>query len=278
MKKYVGTLYRFGVAPHRSAIVIGAFLLALLLWHSIPASSVWAHGGVVIDSGYTEHFEWLVSVSPYPLATGEATVTLLVYATDTYEPVNDLPVSIYLAAPDAPRPCCQPNTHQGPIDLTSDPTLYPGDYSTVVNLNQAGDWEIQFVVDAGEKSFTIVVPITVAEPSGLPPTQEPGPPDVEATATAFAMIVQVARQSNSPLAAPANGQASPLATPAAAVLTSGEGPNAAAEEATGAGNLLSRWWLWGAAAVAPILLGGWLLLRSPEIDERDDEDVEDDSR
>lgn len=61
-------------------------LLADLGWPR-PAA---AHGGVVIDSGFTDHFEWLVTIDPYPLVTGQAMLTLLVYDLATYDPVSDL--------------------------------------------------------------------------------------------------------------------------------------------------------------------------------------------
>ena len=114
-------------------------------WSVAPTTSH-AHGGVVIDSGFTEHYEWLVSIDPFPTLMGEAMLTLLVYDIATYEPVNDLSVNLYLAAPDASQPCCEPETHIGPVRLVIDPELYPGDYSNPVNFDQPGDWALQFNV------------------------------------------------------------------------------------------------------------------------------------
>ena len=235
----------------RLALLI-ALLVATIQWH--PAL---AHGGVVIDSGYTDHFEWLVSINPFPTLMGEAMLTLLIYDVVNYDPVNDAKVHAYLAAPDAPRPCCQPETHRGPIELLVDPALYPGDYSNTINLDQPGEWEMQFVVDAGDRSFTIVVPLTVnASMGGSEPIAVDGPtvtPDVAATATVFAQNVAAARAQNSPLAVPD----SPLAQPISP-LVNGDAQGSAAPPAVRSND----WLLWGALAVLPIALVGWWILRS----------------
>lgn len=228
-----------------------------LLLGGLQVQPVLAHGGVVIDSGYTDHFEWLVSINPFPTLLGEATLTLLIYDVVNYDPVNDAKVHAYLAAPDAPRPCCQPENHRGPIELLVDPALYPGDYSNVINLDQPGDWEMQFVVDAGERSFTIIVPLTVnASMGGSEPIAINGPtatPDVAATATIFAQNVAAARSQNSPLAAPD----SPLAQPISP-LANGQAPGSATNVAASSND----WLLWGALAILPIALVGWWILRS----------------
>jgi hypothetical protein len=223
--------------------------LVLLLLFANPATTQ-AHGGVVIDTGFTDHFEWLVSIDPYPTLLGEAMVTLLVYDIATYEPVNDLKVTVYLAAPDAPRPCCQPEQHTGPIALTVDPQIYPGDYSNLISLDQPGTWEIQFnataPATAAEKSFSLVVPLTVNASMGgsAPIPLAAATPDVAATATSFAQNVAAARQGDSPLPAPASPIAAPdAAEPVAIVRTA--------------------WWLWGGVGLIPIVLIGWLILRSP---------------
>lgn len=246
---------------------ISALGLVLLLLFATPLTSS-GHGGVVIDSGFTDDFEWLVSINPYPTLIGEATMTLLVYQITTYEPVNDLTVQLNLAAPDTPRPCCQPETLIGPIDLTVDPQLYPGDYSNVVTFDQPGEWALQFVVTVPEtastKSFEVVVPLVVnATMGGSQPiaVTAVGTPDVDATATAFAQNVAAARQQNSPLAAPI----SPLAS-----------PQSRTTEAAGAPITVARpsWWLWGGLGLIPIVLIGWLILRSPQQEEEEAEESE----
>ncbi len=244
---------------------VSALGLVLLLLFAHPLTS-YGHGGVVIDSGFTDDFEWLVSINPYPTLMGEATMTLLVYQITTYEPVNDLTVQLNLAAPDTPRPCCQPETLTGPIDLTVDPQLYPGDYSNVVTFDQPGEWALQFVATVPEtastKSFEVVVPLVVnATMGGSQPIAitAVGTPDVDATATAFAQNVAEARQQNSPLAAAISPLAAPISPP-----TETARPSVAVARRS--------WWLWGGLGLLPILLIGWLILRTPQQEEEDAEE------
>lgn len=243
----------------------GGVLGVVLLMTMVSARPATAHGGVVIDSGFTNYFEWLVSIDPYPLSTGQATITLLVFDLTTYDPVNDLQVTLYRAAPGTTRPCCNPAELSPPIPLTIDPQLYPGDYSAVIPLDQAGDWALQFVVEGGERSFTVVVeaPVVAAPAGQSAPTVTP---DVAATATVFAQNVQQARQQNSPLS---------LASAVSPLAADGSSAMVAAEVTTPrASTLLGlSWWLWGMAALIPIVMG-WLLLRSPQ---RQADSVEDDA-
>lgn len=216
-----------------------------------------AHGGTVIDSGFTDHFEWLVSIDPYPLRVGSATITLLVFDVTTYDPVNDLQVTLYLAAPGTTRPCCNPAELREPIALTVDPQLYPGDYSAVINLDQPGDWALQFVTEGSDRSFTVIVPVQVKEAVAEQGGASVATPDVAATATVFAQNVQAARQQNSPLAV------SPLAGSRSSEM-------AAAITTPAPSALLGLgWWLWGIAAFIPIVMG-WLLLRSPQRQNEDE--------
>lgn len=216
-----------------------------------------AHGGIIIDTGFTDHFEWLVAVDPFPTLIGDVTLTLLVYDILTYEPVNDLTVTLHLTAPDDPQPCCERDTTADGIPLIVDPEIYPGDYSNVVAFEQPGDWVLQFVAEspAVEKSLDVTVTLPVnatmggSEPIAVAPETTP---DVDATATAFAANVEVARQVTSPLAAPI----SPLVTP---ILTSPETPVVTTINTSSGPN----WLLWGGLGLIPLLLIGWLILRSP---------------
>lgn len=242
--------------------LVGMFLLLA----SLASHPVVAHGGVVIDSGFTPHFEWLVSIDPYPITTGQATITLLVFDLTNYEPVNDLKPTVALAPPGTTRPCCNPTELSAPIELTIDPQIYPGDYSAQITLDQPGEWALQFVAEGEERSFTVVVPVTVKEgvvqaPSSL------ATPDAAATATVFAQNVQTARDQNSPLAAPA----SPLTMTANNITTSNANDLTAAvvTTPTPATFLGFRWWVWGIAALLPIGMG-WLLLRSPQRQEEEE--------
>jgi hypothetical protein len=239
---------------------LGVGLVGLLLFlAALAPRPVTAHGGVVIDSGFTPHFEWLVSIDPYPITTGQATITLLVFDLTTYDPVNDLKPTLAIAAPGTTRPCCNPTELSTPIELTIDPQVYPGDYSAQIALDQPGEWTLQFVAEGGERSFTVVVPVTVKAATEQAPSQASSvlaTPDVAATATIFAQNVQAARQENSPLAAPP----SPLT-----ITTSGANDLTAAVVTmpTPATFLGFGWWLWGLAALIPIVMG-WFLLRSPQ--------------
>jgi hypothetical protein len=246
----------------RARWLFGIGLITVLLWAGILfARPVSAHGGTVIDSGYTEHFEWLVSIDPYPLKVGEATITLLVFDLTNYDPVSDLQTTLYLAKPGTARPCCDPATLSAAIPLVIDPQLYPGDYSAVITFDQPGDWAMQFVVEGDDRSFTVVVAAQVKEAA---PGQAALPgvtPDVAATATVFAQNVQEARQQNSPVEAPV----SPIvgSTPSDAPVVANP-PSAFTFLGVG-------WWLWGVAAIIPIVMG-WLLLRSPQRQDEADQD------
>ncbi|HRW03508.1 MAG TPA: hypothetical protein P5121_00330 [Caldilineaceae bacterium] len=210
-----------------------------------------AHGGVVIDSGFTDYFEWLVSISPYPVTTGEATITLLVYDIATYSPVNNLKVMLYATGPEASQ--AELDQRGNSVDLIIDPAIYPGDYSENIPLDQIGEWRLQFVVEGADKSFEITVPVQVAAAPLVEAPLTAVTPDRAATATVFAQNIESARQQNSPLSAPV----SPLAS------------NNPVEDATTVMDILASanflgiaWWLWGIVAVIPIIMS-WLLLRSP---------------
>lgn len=238
---------------------VGLFGLILLLLLPAPRSAL-AHGGVVIDSGFTPHFEWLVSIDPYPIVTGQAMITLLLFNLVDYSPANDLQVTVALAAPGTTRPCCNPGELGAPLNLTIDPDIYPGDYSVLIPLDQPGEWALQFVVEGGDRSFTVVVPLTVKAGVAQVPSAL-ATPDAAATATVFAQNVQAAREQNSPLAAPV----SPLTTTNTALDLTAAVVNTPAPTTF----LGFQWWVWGIAALIPIGMG-WLLLRSPQRQEEEE--------
>lgn len=243
-------------------LLMGLFVLCLVGGFGRAGQ---AHGGVVIDTGFTDHYEWLVSIDPYPTLLGEAMVTLLVYDIATYEPMNEMTVNAYLAPPDSTTPCCEADVHRGPVSLVIDPELYPGDYSNPVTLDQAGEWKLQFVAtvaDDAPQNFAVVVPLTVhGSMSGEAPIAigAESTPDIDATATVFAANVAAARQSSSPLSAPA----SPLTTPVNTEPTGNSGAFAVATPVNSGPN----WWLWGGLGLIPIVLIGWLVLRTPGQDD-----------
>ncbi len=225
--------------------------VTLMILTLIDTRGLRAHGGVVIDSGFTDYFEWLVSISPYPVTTGEATITLLVYDIATYSPVNNLKVMLYATGPEASQ--AELDQRGNSVDLIIDPAIYPGDYSENIPLDQIGEWRLQFVVEGADKSFEITVPVQVAAAPLVEAPLTAVTPDRAATATVFAQNIESARQQNSPLSAPV----SPLAS------------NNPVEDATTVMDILASanflgiaWWLWGIVAVIPIIMS-WLLLRSP---------------
>jgi len=238
------------------------FILLLTFAYPVPGQ---AHGGVVVDTGFTDHFEWLVSIDPYPTLLGEATLTLLVYDIATYEPMNDLAVMVYLAAPNTPRPCCQPELHEGPIELTIDPEIYPGDYSNVISFEEPGEWELQFVVTAptpiGEKSFAVVVPLQInATMGGSQPIaiSAETTPDVDATATVFAQNIAEARQITNTVGNASAQGTMPQDETAVQSLPETAVPVTSTLVTSTSG--ATNWLLWGGLGLIPIVLIGWFIL------------------
>lgn len=230
---------------HQSIRVV--FYATLLLVTFVTPQRVRAHGGVIIDSGFSSHFEWLASINPYPVTTGEAIITLLVYNITNYEPVNDLQVTLYMMGPDVVPP-------GDGVKLAIDPAIYPGDYSANIPLERAGEWQFRFVVEGGDRSFEVTVPVKVTAASVAQPPEYDATSDPAATATVFAQNVRLARQQNSPLTA----LVSPLAQNNSAGSTGGM------INTFTSGRLLGiAWWLWGVIAIIPIMMG-WLMLRSPK--------------
>ncbi|MBV7328094.1 hypothetical protein KFU94_07510 [Chloroflexi bacterium TSY] len=255
-------------------------------------SVVYAHGGVIIDGGFTDEYEWLVAINPFPLTPGETVLTLLVYDIKTYEPVNELDVELFLASPAASQPCCNADDHAGDFEILIDPELFPGDYSTILDLQETGEWEAMFTVSDEQGKMEVLVGFEVkpADPNTTRPTSIPTPGNA-ATATAFAQNVDEARQSNSPLAPLAPNQStSPLAQSAAdqpaSPLTSdsnqpvlapqneqqegGQSEGSTTQERTSffSGNYL----MWGGFALIPIILLFFLMLQPRRDDEDDDDD------
>jgi hypothetical protein len=217
----------------------------------------------VVASGITEQYEWLVALDPYPLTPGFTVITLLVYDSKTYQPVTDLQAELYLAPPDSPRPCCQAGVHIGPLKLDTDPALFPGDYSTVVEIIQTGAWEAKFLVSrGGQQPLEAAVSFQVQAGSAAnAPTPGSGAVDAAATATSFAQNVATARQTPvggvSPLSSPLvvsmldpAGAAQPV-SPLAANVASSASLSGAQRIGSPFG---ANWWLWGVLSLAPIAL------------------------
>jgi len=175
-------------------------LLIALACLTFRPSPTYAHGGVIIDSGYTEQYEWLAAINPYPTTLGPTTITLLVYDIKTHQPQNGLQAELTLLPPD------NPSAPARPIALTTDPALYPGDYSTTLALDRVGSWMGEFQLEAAEGTTAITVTFSVIASEGNPASPLSAPLDADATATVFAQNVDAARQTE-PLIVPAQSPA-----------------------------------------------------------------------
>jgi hypothetical protein len=247
-------------------------LLALLvLWFVWPTDQANAHGGSIIANDFTSDYEWLVAINPYPVTLGATVITLLVYDTQTFGPVTDMQVELYLAPPNSSAPCCEPGAHLGPLLLESNPDLFPGDYSTTVDINQPGEWQAKFIGKHEKAPLEIIVPFVALGDLGAAPATATSV-DLAGTATAFADNVAAARQTPFPL--------SPLAQPSSpishfALAQAMQSPVRASADSLASitspllvrsGNAIlsrasspfgDRWWLWGLAALAPV----WMIFR-----------------
>lgn len=168
-------------------LLLGTFALFFLM----GGQPVGAHGGVVIDGGRTNDYEWAAMASPFPVTPGEVVVTVLVYDSETYAPINGLATTMYLAPPDSPEPCCQGEGVIGPLPLIVDPELYPGDYSNIVLLPQAGKWRGKFSIEAPGAPTDFFFTLNVKEAQGAEPRPTPeSAAEIALTATALAASVE----------------------------------------------------------------------------------------
>jgi hypothetical protein len=243
-------------------------LALLVFWATWPVNPADAHGGSIIANDFTTDYEWLVAINPYPVTLGATVITLLVYDTQTFGPVTDMQVELYLAPPNRSTPCCEPGVHLGPLRLETNPDLFPGDYSTTIDINQAGEWQAKFIGKHQRAPLEVTIPFVALGDLGLAPATATFA-DPSETATAFAENVAAARQTPLPLSplgqpvspisqvAPAQAARSPLSAPlgntaaATSPLLVG-GSNATLSRASSPFG--DRWWLWGLVALAPVVL------------------------
>ena len=220
------------------------------------------HGGVTIDAGFTDAYEWLVALGPYPVTSGEAVVTLIVFDVDTAEPVTDLNVSILLAPPGS-APCCDPSQHRGPLPLTTDPVIFPGDYSAAVLFDIAGEWAVEFTAsptgsesDAmGDETLKVMVTFNVEAASATDADMPLSPLFTEWAVTEPFTIVTGGDALDSALVNAAPTAGSPLQAPLPLSRV------AAGDSA--AGSQPRRWLLWGVLLLLPVVIvGGWMLRES----------------
>ncbi len=237
-------------------------LLAVLLVLFLPISAVQAHtGGAIIDSGYTDQYEWLVTINPYPTPVGPALMTFLIYSKETHKAVLDLQAEVSITQVIPSTPCCKTGEILGPFHLTTDPVQFPGDYSAAVTLDKTGPWEAKFLVTDKSGTFDIVVPFYVMEDSGTQATLD------AVMAQVAAGQIPVTPQPQSPLAmtqnsqpsSPLNGQpSSPLTMSNPVSLTTSVtnsnvlGGQSAMLSASQPNPFGRFGWLWGLLAMLPI--------------------------
>ena len=216
-------------------------MMAVLLF---PAASVRAHGGFVLESGEIENYEWAVSIFPYPVTTGATVLSILLFDKTTGAPAMDFTGEVYLAEPGDTRQCCEPGVHRGPFMLTTDHTLYPGDYTTFIPVDVAGRWQILFKMKSSSGEYGIVSGFdAIPFGDGSQPVDKPAISTQVAIAfaaasTASAQRVAIANPLVTPQpVSPLAQSASPLAQPAFPLIESVTQSDSAAQPAsTVAGN------------------------------------------
>ncbi|MEM7129213.1 MAG: hypothetical protein AAF702_22970 [Chloroflexota bacterium] len=169
---------------------ISLLILFVLVACAGNVKSLYAHGGVIIDGGFTDQYEWIAMASPFPITPGETVLSIVVYDVETYAPINGIAASMHLAPPDSPEPCCQGDGVLGPLPLLVDPVLYPGDYSNIVLLLREGKWKGKFAIEGPSDPVDIFFTVDVREQDASEPRPTPLQGDLIAqTATAVAQQV-----------------------------------------------------------------------------------------
>lgn len=226
----------------RAVYWVGLVLLLLL-----PARTASAHGDVMIASGTSPsgNYGWMLSVSPYPVLTGPVSLSLLVFDNKTSAIVNTVTGELFLAAPDSPRPCCEPETHLGPFPLLLEPLQF-GDYIAYVPIDQLGRWEVQLRLTVAGDSFTLVATIEVTEDGNWEPAA------LQAAVAELTQAAQNPAQAPSPLAAAGASAApqppsplSPLPTPLPTLATQPTQPPVVIPVAVPAGRMAQNWLIGG---------------------------------
>ena len=244
-----------------------AILMALIVLLSLfPTPSTHAHGGVIVNTGYTDQYEWLIALSPYPVTSGETIITLLIYDINTYAPILDAHTEMTLTD--------SSGAVLGPFVMETDPEVYPGDYSTILQLDELTTWDGLFQVWEKEEdklggiaplklSFTFEVLEGVREPTSTPV--------VAATETAFAAEVAAAR-AETPSPEDVNGEATPVPPAAGASVNSESETNTNLNETASTATLSTpvtsasgpfgfSWLALGLIAIVPLIIIGYWVMR-----------------
>ena len=248
--------------------ILGLLLLCglhiCLLWDFAPAH---AHGGVIVDSGVTEQYEWLIAINPYPVPIGESLIGVLVYDINTFEPIDGLTGELYLTPPDGPETCCQPGVHRGPIDLINDPTQFPGDYWNAALFDELGEWRLHFFIMSDELTTEIssTLEVTLLEGEGVEMPIIATPQTISETIAATvqsAAVVSGSATLTSTTSASDEGDTPQVSTPYEVTQTVESTESTSVDESASQSG--QSWLLWGALGLLPILLLAVWILRSPE--------------
>jgi hypothetical protein len=201
----------------------------------------------------------MISVAPDPVITGPTNFSLLVFDTQTSAIVNTVTGEVYLATPDAPRPCCDPAKHRGPFPLLLEPFQY-GDYIAYTPIDELGPWEVQFRLTVADDSFSAVAPFEVIGDGGM---------DQAAIQRAVEELTQAAQnqansaiQAASPLSVP-NSTGSNAAQPLSPLLSPLPTPNqlpvtqAPMPTSSTATDEINRNWLISAGVIAIVVGLAW---------------------
>jgi len=148
MPKNILAIYKYLHTIHGRllllALILGAYTIML------QPQIAKAHGGVVMDGGFTPDYEWLVLSTNAPLVEGPNLMSLVIYDVNTYAPVDGMRVEVLIAHQSSEVPCCNPDDHVGPIELEADPENWPGDYTNELPLDDSGNVELKFIAYEGD--------------------------------------------------------------------------------------------------------------------------------
>jgi len=265
-------------------------IIALLLAFLLQPQTTYAHGGVIMDGGFTPEYEWLVLSANSPLVEGLNLMSFVIYDINTYEPIDGMRVEVLIAHPSSRVECCNADEHVGPIELEADPENWPGDYSYPLPLDGFGNFQLKFIAYKGNSDEPAIEAIStmlvLPDLNNITPEPNPNliPPDETGVITS---PLSAPGQAESPLGAPLPGITKDIAITGTAASTSQSeqtisasngsttqapisGGTTAAVATTEGETLLDKlrrqWILWTMAGLIPLAMLAFLLFR-PSVDE-----------